>query len=76
MLDLLLTDVVMPMMSGVQLAERVRQLRQGIRCSTCPATRARVSTAQPRSREFTEFLQKPFTRQAMLSKVASVLGSD
>ncbi len=72
-LDLLLTDVVMPMMSGVQLADRVVAMREGIKVlymSGHARDGLDVGTG-PR-----EFLQKPFTRQAMLSKVAGVLGDE
>jgi two-component system cell cycle sensor histidine kinase/response regulator CckA len=69
-LDLLLTDVVMPMMSGVQLADRVVTMCDGVKVlymSGHARDGLDVGTG-PR-----EFIQKPFTRQAMLSKIANVL---
>ncbi|HEX6240543.1 MAG TPA: response regulator, partial [Polyangiales bacterium] len=74
-LDMLLTDVVMPMMTGVQLAERVLTIRPGIKVLYMSG-HAREGLDTQQAEGGVEFLQKPFTRQAMLSKVASVLGAD
>jgi two-component system cell cycle sensor histidine kinase/response regulator CckA len=74
-LDLLLTDVVMPMMTGVQLAERVLTIRPGTKVLYMSG-HAREGLDTQQAEGGVEFLQKPFTRQAMLSKVASVLGAD
>jgi PAS domain S-box-containing protein len=75
-LDMLLTDVVMPMMTGVQLAERVVSIRHGIKVLYMSGHAREGLDTQQASEGGIEFLQKPFTRQAMLSKVASVLGTD
>jgi two-component system, cell cycle sensor histidine kinase and response regulator CckA len=75
-LDMLLTDVVMPMMTGVQLAERVLSIRHGIKVLYMSGHAREGLDTQQASEGGVEFLQKPFTRQAMLSKVASVLGTD
>jgi PAS domain S-box-containing protein len=74
-LDMLLTDVVMPMMTGVQLAERVLTIRPGIKVLYMSGHAREGLDTQQASEGGVEFLQKPFTRQAMLAKVASVLGS-
>jgi PAS domain S-box-containing protein len=69
-LDLLLTDVVMPMMSGVQLADRVVTMCDGVKVLYMSGhARDGLDVVGPR-----EFIQKPFTRQAMLTKIAGVLG--
>jgi two-component system, cell cycle sensor histidine kinase and response regulator CckA len=75
-LDLLLTDVVMPMMTGVQLADRVVTMRPGIKVLYMSGHAREGLDARDTSEGGIEFLQKPFTRQAMLSKVAAVLGTD
>jgi two-component system cell cycle sensor histidine kinase/response regulator CckA len=71
--DLLLTDVIMPMMTGVQLAERVVAMRDDIKVLYMSGHAREGLDAAYRNREAFEFLQKPFTRDAMLAKVAHVL---
>jgi PAS domain S-box-containing protein len=72
-IDLLLTDVIMPMMTGVQLAERVVHMRPDIKVLYMSGHAREGLDAAYRARETFEFLQKPFTREAMLAKVAHVL---
>lgn len=68
-IDLLITDVVMPGMSGPEVADKLRQQHPGMRSlflsgySSHAALPDRV-TADPGA-----FLQKPFTIDALLSKV-------
>jgi len=75
-LDLLLTDVVMPMMTGAELAVRVRSMRLGIRVLYMSGHAREALDSQQVSDQGAEFLQKPFTRQSMLAKVRSVLSPD
>ncbi|MDB4991044.1 MAG: hybrid sensor histidine kinase/response regulator [Myxococcaceae bacterium] len=75
-IDLLLTDVVMPMMTGAELAERVVIMRPGIKVLYMSG-HAREALDSPQVREQgVEFLQKPFTRQSLLEKVHGVLAPD
>lgn len=67
--DLLITDLVMPLMSGRELVEQVRKLS--------PATRILCTSGYvwPGSKqEKTSFLQKPFTTRELLVKVKQCLG--
>lgn len=74
-IHLLLTDLMMPKMNGVELVLQVCQLR--------PATRVLFMSAyaEPSLRETIvrehplRFLQKPFTRQSLLAKIRMVLAS-
>jgi PAS domain S-box-containing protein len=75
-IDLLLTDVVMPMMNGVQLAQRVVAMREGIRVLYMSGHAREGLDSQVPGDGSREFLQKPFTRQDMLLKVATVLGEE
>lgn len=72
---LLITDVKMPAMSGIELAEKLSQV--------CPGMKMLFISAFPGSDEFDNdvadgekhFLQKPFSPEALLTKVQSVLKS-
>jgi CheY-like chemotaxis protein len=74
-IHLLLTDVVMPNMSGPRLAERLR--------STRPDTKTLYMSGYPDMREGSEalrsqpnFIPKPFTQEELLSRVREVLDSN
>lgn len=67
-IDLLITDLVMPLMSGRELVEQVGQIS--------PTTRILCMSGYvwpPRQNELTAYLQKPFTSQELLMKVKEVL---
>jgi two-component system cell cycle sensor histidine kinase/response regulator CckA len=69
-IDLVITDLVMPNMSGRELVEHVRKLS--------PATRILSSSGYVRpaeEQEQTAYLQKPFTSQDLLLKVKQALAS-
>jgi PAS domain S-box-containing protein len=72
-IDLLVTDLVMPGLSGVELADAVTQLRPGLRVvfmsgySDSPPT--------PGAEPFT-FVPKPFSEDALLQTVRQVLDAD
>jgi CheY-like chemotaxis protein len=68
LIDLLITDMVMPKMNGRELIEKVR--------SASPATRILCATACTRSltiEQQLDFLTKPFTAQQLLRKVRESL---
>lgn len=72
-IDLVMTDLVMPGMGGLVLAERLRQLRPGIKVIV-------TSGYAGRGQEFIEslgsqaaFLQKPYTPESLMKKVRDVL---
>jgi nitrogen-specific signal transduction histidine kinase len=67
--DLMITDLVMPVMSGRELVERARQLR--------PATNILCMSGylMPADRQSgTAYLQKPFTSRELLAKVKLLAG--
>ena len=69
--DLIITDLVMPAMSGRELVEEIHRI--------CPGTRVICMSGYvwPSGQEDNgAYLQKPFTSQELLAKVKSVLTSD
>jgi PAS domain S-box-containing protein len=72
-LDLLLTDVMMPGMSGLELASFVRELRPDLRVLYISGY---TDDAQVAAGDFppgSAFLQKPFTLGSLINKVKEVL---
>jgi two-component system cell cycle sensor histidine kinase/response regulator CckA len=73
-IDLLLTDVVMPKMSGTELAARVRSVQPHVRVLFMSGYSDEVLSWPAESRRGTAFIQKPFTLDALTAKVREVLG--
>jgi PAS domain S-box-containing protein len=71
--DLLLTDIVMPGLDGLTLAERARRLRPDMKIvlTSGHAEQARNFTSQ--SALFGAFLAKPFTRHELARRVRTTL---
>jgi two-component system, cell cycle sensor histidine kinase and response regulator CckA len=73
--QLLLTDSVMPGMSGPTLAERITELRPGISVLHMSGNSAGALSLQASRDGESEFVRKPFTAQALLAKVRAALGT-
>jgi two-component system cell cycle sensor histidine kinase/response regulator CckA len=74
-IKLLLTDSVMPHMSGRALAERAAELRPGLRVLHMSGYTAGVLSPRDIRNGEVAFVEKPFTAEALLRKVRAVLSA-
>jgi CheY-like chemotaxis protein len=75
-ISLLVTDIVLPKLSGIQVAERAIRLCPDVRIiytSGYPGKEHIPSFLRPNG---TDFFEKPFTADAFLRKVRAVLGGN
>jgi CheY-like chemotaxis protein len=72
-IDLMLTDVVMPRMSGGQLAERMRMVRPGLRVVFMSGYPDGSIVSDRVLSVDVDFIQKPIAPEALLSKIRRVL---
>jgi signal transduction histidine kinase len=73
-IDLLLTDIVMPQMNGLDLAKEIRAARPGIKVLFMSGYTDSAVLQQGLLTAEVPFIQKPFTSAALHSKVREVLG--
>jgi PAS domain S-box-containing protein len=72
-IDLLLSDIVMPGMNGVDLARRVRQARPGIRVLYMSGHTGNAVTEEAALDPGLVLLQKPFTMSTLTAKIREAL---
>jgi CheY-like chemotaxis protein len=72
-LDLLLTDVVMPHMSGPQLAQRLREKRPDLPVLYMSGYTDDATLRHGVQRSEVQFLQKPFTPDVLARRVRETL---
>ncbi len=72
-LHLLITDVIMPMMNGRVLAEKIDTLRPGIKVLYASGYTANVIVQHGKLKPGVEFLGKPFTAAALSTRVRELL---
>lgn len=71
--DLLLTDIVMPGLDGLTLAERARRLRPGLKIVLMSGHAEQVRNFTSRAAPFGAFLAKPFAKQELARRVRITL---
>ncbi|MCX6362178.1 MAG: response regulator [Armatimonadetes bacterium] len=72
-IDLLLTDVVMPHMSGVELAQALCAARPGLRCIYMSGYTANVIAEEGVLGDGVRFLAKPFARETLAAAIREAL---
>jgi DNA-binding response OmpR family regulator len=72
-IDLLLTDVIMPGMSGKELSDHLRGLGNGFRTLYMSGYTDEIITERGMLNESEELIQKPFNAETLLRKVREVL---
>ncbi len=75
-IQLLMTDVVMPAMNGQELARQIVALRPAIRCLFMSGYAADVITRRGELAADGHFISKPFTRHDMAAKLRQVLDGE
>ena len=73
-IDLLITDMIMPIMNGRELSQQLRRRLPTLRCLYLSGYTADIIGAGENARENVHFLQKPFTLGELLGKVQQALG--
>jgi CheY-like chemotaxis protein len=71
--ELLVTDVVMPRMSGKELARKLEEMRPGVRVLYVSGYTANVISHHEILDAGLDFLQKPFSSTELLRKVREIL---
>lgn len=72
-IDLLLTDIMMPGMNGVEVAASVARIRPGIQVFFMSGYADQDLVRQGLLEPGTHFLQKPFTPQELAGRIRSIL---
>jgi CheY-like chemotaxis protein len=72
-IDLLITDLVMPAMGGRELARQCCLLRDTLKVIYLSGYTRDSLLSQQTFEDGTEFIEKPFTRDAILERIARVL---
>lgn len=72
-IDLLLTDVIMPSMGGLELAERVRRVRPKTKVLFCSGYTACDMAAQGLQVRGADLLEKPFTKDELGARVCAAI---
>jgi len=74
-IDLLLTDVLMPKMSGVELSLELQKIRSELKVLLMSGYAGNLIAKHHSQESQIELIEKPFTRHGLLSKIRAALSS-
>jgi two-component system cell cycle sensor histidine kinase/response regulator CckA len=74
-IDLLLSDVIMPLLNGQQLADRLRRTRPGMKVAFMSGYTANAIDGHALLAPGFVLIQKPFSASTLLQQIRDVLGS-
>jgi len=72
-IDLVLTDVAMPLMSGLVLARALRKMTPGLKLIISTGRNDDMNSPEIAALQLDGFLRKPYTKKKLLEKISSVL---
>lgn len=75
--DVILMDISLPGMSGLECCDKIRKLADKVKCTTpiiaVTANANNFSLSQYKERGFTDFFQKPVNFDKLIGKIKSIL---
>ena len=73
-IHLLISDLIMPKMTGKELSEKIMTLRPQIKVLLMSGYASDIITSQDVNRDSFQFLQKPISFELLKTKIRSILG--
>lgn len=71
-IDILLTDILMPHMNGKELANRISSMKPFIKVLFVSAYSAEILSSHRLCPEGADYIKKPFTKEALLERISQV----
>jgi len=71
--DLVITDMTMPNMTGVELARKLMEIRSDIPIIICTGFSEKISADKAKAMGIREFLMKPIVRDQIAGTIRKVL---
>ncbi|HHE32109.1 MAG TPA: response regulator, partial [Chlorobaculum parvum] len=75
-IDLLITDVVLPTMNGIELSQVLQKENPGLKCLFMSAHAPESANGQKKLRDGVDFIQKPFSIDDFIHAIDRVLNSE
>lgn len=74
-IDLVITDMVMPVMSGQELARKLAEVRPGVRILYMSAFASNIYSPSALANALADYISKPFDLETFVGKVRELLAS-